>query len=152
MQLNIGLGYTGRSGGPTSFLGSHPIYGPSEIQILPRGSGDRLPYIHNFDTHIQYDLKLSKSSSLSVYMDIFNIFNFQEVTAISEDYTFAEVTPVVDGKPIKNKDGKLEPDATQLKHPDGTPFDPATEKNPNYGKPAAYQAPRQFRFGARVTF
>jgi hypothetical protein len=152
MQLNLGLGYNGRSGSPTSFLGSHSIYGPSEVHILPRGSGDRLPYIHNFDTHIQYDLKLSKSSSLSVYMDIFNLFNFQEVAAVAEDYTFNEVSPVVDGKPVKDKDGKLVPDATQLKHPDGTPFDEATEKNPNFGKPAAYQSPRTFRFGARVSF
>ena len=28
----------------------------------------------------------------------------------------------------------------------------ATEKNPNYGKPIQFQSPRQFRFGARVTF
>jgi hypothetical protein len=128
------------------------IYGPSEVQILPRGSGDRLPYTHHFDAHVQYDLKLSKSSALSVYMDIFNIFNFQEVTLVDENYTYSEVTPVVDGKPIKDKDGHLRPDPAQLKHPDGTPFDPKTEVNPNFGKPAQYQSPRTFRFGARVTF
>jgi hypothetical protein len=152
MQLNLGVGYNGHSGGPTSFLAQHAIYGPSEVQILPRGSGDRLPYTHHFDAHVQYDLKLSKSSALSVYMDIFNIFNFQEVTLVDENYTYSEVTPVVDGKPIKDKDGHLRPDPAQLKHPDGTPFDPKTEVNPNFGKPAQYQSPRTFRFGARVTF
>ncbi|MFO0743340.1 MAG: TonB-dependent receptor, partial [Labilithrix sp.] len=158
MQLNLGLGYSGRTGGPTSFLGAHPIYGNSEVQILPRGAGERLPYVHRFDGHLQYDLKLSKASALSVYMDIFNIFNFQEVTAVDEDYTFSEVTPLVDAKPVKGADGKMGPKVCTagvspdcLQHPDGTPF-LASEKNPNYGKPAAYQSPRTFRFGAKVTF
>ncbi len=159
MQLNLGLGYSGRTGGPTSFLGAHPIYGNSEVQVLPRGVGERLPYTHRFDGHVQYDLKLSKASALSIYMDIFNIFNFQEVTAVDEDYTFAEVTPLVDAKPVKGADGKLGPKICAggkvapdcLQHPDGTAFD-ASEKNPNYGKPAAYQSPRTFRFGAKVTF
>jgi phage gp45-like len=153
MQLNLGLSYNGRSGGPTSFLAAHPIYGGSEVHILPRGSGDRLPWTHSIDTHIQYDLKLSKESQLSVYMDIFNMFNFQETTAIDEDYTFNDLDPVVDPKPtIKNKDGVSEPDPTQLVHQDGTPFDAEAEKNPNFGKPIQFQSPRQFRFGARVTF
>ncbi len=152
MAINMGVGYNGRSGGPTSFLGAHPIYGSSEVHILPRGSGDRLPFIHRFDTHIQYDVKLSKESAFSVYADIFNIFNFQQYTAQDEDYTFGEAQPIIDGKPIKNAQGKLEPNPAQLKHPDGTPFDAATEKNPNFGKPTQYQSPRTFRFGARVTF
>jgi len=161
MQLNLGLGYSGRSGGPTNFFGGHPVYGPSEMQILPRGSGERLPYVHRFDGHVQYDLKLSKTSALSIYMDIFNIFNFQEVTAVDEDYTLAEVRPLVDAKPVKGADGKLTPKlcsgpddtATDcLRYGDGTPFDAKTDKNPNYGKPAAYQSPRTFRFGAKITF
>ncbi|MEZ4307537.1 MAG: TonB-dependent receptor [Polyangiaceae bacterium] len=152
MGLNLGLSYNGRSGGPTSFLAAHPLYGPSEVMILPRGSGDRLPWTHSVDMHLQYDLKMSKDTSLSVFMDMFNMFNFQETTAIDEDFTFGEVAPIVDGKPIKNADGKLVPDPEQLLHPDGTPFDVDTEQNPNFGKPIQFQSPRQFRFGARVTF
>lgn len=153
MQINLGIGYNGRSGGPTSFLAAHPIYGNSEVHILPRGSGDRLPWTHSVDTHLQYDLRLSKESQLSVYMDVFNLFNFQETTAIDEDYTFTDLDPVLDPKPtIKNKDGVSEPDPSQLHHQDGTPFDAETEKNPNFGKPIQFQTPRQFRFGARVTF
>lgn len=152
MAINMGVGYRGTSGNPTSFLGSHPIYGGSEVHVLPRGSGDRLPFVHRFDTHLQYDVKFSKEAAFSLYMDIFNVFNFQQYTAIDEDYTFGEVQPIIDGKPVKNAEGKLEPNPAQLVHPDGTPFDVATEKNPNFGKPAAYQSPRTFRFGARVTF
>ena len=152
MAINLGLGYRGTSGNPTSFLGAHPIYGTSEVHILPRGSGDRLPFVHRFDTHLQYDVKLSKSSAFSVYMDVFNLFNFQQTTLQDEDYTFSDVRPVVDGKPVKNAQGKLEPNAAQLVHSDGTPFDVNTEKNPNFGKPIQFQSPRTFRFGARVSF
>ncbi|MBK8251396.1 MAG: TonB-dependent receptor [Polyangiaceae bacterium] len=152
MGLNLGLTYTGRSGGPTNFLASHPIYGGSEVMILPRGSGDRLPWTHAVDMHLQYDLRMSKDTQLSVYMDLFNMFNFQETTAIDEDFTFSEVDPVLDGKPVKDTNGKLVPDCAQLKHPDGSPFDCETEKNPNFGKAVGFQSPRQFRFGARVTF
>jgi hypothetical protein len=31
-------------------------------------------------------------------------------------------------------------------------FNPRTEVNANYGRPISYQDPRQFRFGARITF
>jgi hypothetical protein len=39
-----------------------------------------------------------------------------------------------------------------LKTLDGERFDKAADKNPNFGKPTSYQAPRQIRLGARVTF
>ena len=152
MGINLGIGYRGTSGNPTSFLGSHPIYGTSEVHILPRGSGDRLPFVHRFDTHLSYGVKLTKASELSVYMDVFNLFNFQQTTLQDEDYTFSDVRPVVDGKPVKNAQGRLEPNPSQLVHADGTPFDVNTEKNPNFGKPIQFQSPRTFRFGARVTF
>jgi hypothetical protein len=50
-------------------------------------------------------------------MDIFNIFNFQEVTAVDEDYTFAEVTPLVDAKPVKG--AKVVGDVLGNFHPHG---------------------------------
>jgi hypothetical protein len=31
-------------------------------------------------------------------------------------------------------------------------FDPKTEINPNFRNPTSFQDPRQFRFGAKVTF
>ena len=44
---------------------------------------------------------------------------------------------------------------TCIKHADPgdtSKFDPATELNPNYGKPTAYQDPKQFHFGTKITF
>ncbi|MEZ4300464.1 MAG: TonB-dependent receptor [Polyangiaceae bacterium] len=158
MQINLGLGYNGRSGGPTNILGAHPLYGSSEVAILPRGSGERLPWTHSIDTHLQYDLKLSKDSMLSVYMDVFNLFNFQEATAVDEDYTFGTVNPIVDGTTAdlspdaKDASGKrklqiLDEDTGEFRD-----FNDDTDKNPNFGKAVAFQSPRQFRFGARISF
>lgn len=152
MGINLGVGYRGTSGNPTSFLGNHPLYGQSEVHLLPRGSGDRLPFIHRFDTHLQYDVRLSKNSAFSVYMDIFNLFNFQQYDLVDENYTYGDVRPIVDGKPIRTAQGKLEPNPAQLKNVDGSDFNPETDRNPNFGKPLRFQSPRTFRFGARVTF
>jgi hypothetical protein len=83
-------------------------------------------------------------------MDVFNVFNFQEIAAIDERYTRVPVAPIVDGKPAANG----EPDPAQIRRTGTNPgdFDPETDRNPNYGNPTAYQAPRTFRFGMRVTF
>jgi hypothetical protein len=43
MQLTFGGSFLASSGGPTSLLGSHPLYGSDEVFVLPRGSGERLP-------------------------------------------------------------------------------------------------------------
>ena len=151
MQINLGVGYTGTSGNPTSFLGAHYRYGPGEVHILPRGSGERLPFLHRFNTHVQYDLALSASARLSVFVDVFNLFNFQQVTAVDQNYTFAQVRPLVGERPVRVGDG-LEPDAARLVRRNGTPFDPATDRNPNFGEPSGYQSPRTFRFGMRMSF
>ncbi len=144
MALHLGLGYTGRSGAPTSFLGAHPIYGAGEVHILPRGSGDRLPWTNSVDARVQYSVDLARGTALAVTMDVFNIFNFQEPIAVDEDYTFFQVDPIVGGKPVRGPDGKLVPDPASIRG-DGT-------VNPNFGRATAFQAPLTFRFGASVTF
>ncbi|MCK6592195.1 MAG: TonB-dependent receptor, partial [Polyangiaceae bacterium] len=72
----LGVTFKARSGGPTSILGAHALYGNDEAFILPRGSGERLPAIFNFDTHVGFGFRLSKESELTVGVDIFNLFNF----------------------------------------------------------------------------
>ncbi|HTJ81132.1 MAG TPA: TonB-dependent receptor [Polyangiaceae bacterium] len=140
---DIGLAFKTQSGGPTNYLGSHELYGDSEVYILPRGAGERLPWVHRFDTHFGIGTRLSKASTLVFTMDIFNLFNFQEVTAVDDNYTYASVLPVKDGTP-----GDLK---SKLTHPDGSPVEDA-ELNKNFGHPTSYQAPRQFRFGVKATF
>ncbi|WP_437898327.1 TonB-dependent receptor [Sorangium sp. So ce124] len=140
--VSVGGTYRSASGGPTSHLGSHPLYGPDQVYILERGSGERLPWAHSVDAHVGVGVQLAKESTLTVTVDSFNIFNFQAATAVDQRYTVASVLPIVNG---------TKGDLGQLKNVDGSAFNPIN-KNPNFGKPVAYQAPRTFRIGAKVTF
>lgn len=142
LVVNLGGAYRARSGAPTSYLGAHLLYGPDEVFILPRGSGDRLPWVHDIDAHVGVGMRLAKDSTLIVAVDGFNIFNFQAATAVDQRYTAAQVQPIPGG---------TKADLANLKNADGTAFDPVN-KNPNFGKAIAYQAPRTFRISAKVTF
>jgi outer membrane receptor protein involved in Fe transport len=148
MNILVGLTFRTTSGTPLNYLGSHPLYGGSEAYILPRGSGGRGDWIHNFDLRLGYSVRLGKQSQIGFNVDVFNLFNFQGATSRDQIYTTQDVLPVVDGTsanlPTKTKEGKV------LKV-DGTPLK-AEEVNPNFLNPTAFQEPRQFRFGAKVTF
>jgi Carboxypeptidase regulatory-like domain/TonB dependent receptor len=150
MDLLVGASFRTRSGTPLNYLASHPIYGADEIFILPRGAGGRNDWIHNVDLKVGYSVRLSKASTASLSVDIFNIFNFQGATARDQTFTTS------DALPIQNADGSAPTVAdvnnpAKFTHSDGTPV-LASERNPNFLKPTAYQDPRQFRFGAKVTF
>jgi len=76
------------------------------------------------------------------------------VTATDENFTFGNVIPVVGGTPadLAGCKGAMAKGACKLKSADtGGAFDP-TQYNTNFGKPTAYQSPRQWRFNAKVTF
>lgn len=155
MSINLGLTYTGTSGAPTNYMGSHYLYGPTEVFILPRGSGERLPWRNNFDGHLGFAYKLSKDSMVQLSVDVFNIFNFQGVAGIDQIYTAGEaiaLTPAhCGGRECTPADlGDANNDGLDDRAVD-TDGDPVAI-NPNFGNPTAYQAPRSIRFGAKVTF
>jgi len=155
VTLNLGLSYNGRSGTPLNVLGSHPIYGGGEVFILPRGIFGRTPWVHSIDTNITVGYQFSKTNAVTLGVDIFNLFNFQQTTGLDQTYTLADVLPVKDGAAgnIPNKDGKIvTADPTKvLKYTDGSTFD-AADVNPNWQNPTSFQTPRQIRINARVTF
>jgi outer membrane receptor protein involved in Fe transport len=151
-DILLGLTFRTRSGAPLNALGSHPLYGADEVYIVPRGQGGSLnkdfsitqargDWLHTVDLKVGYSVRLNKDAGLSVSMDIFNLFGFQGVAGRDQSYTTSDVQPCTSGKV-----------PACIKNADGTTFDPKTNVNPNYGKPTAYQDPRQFRFGAKVTF
>jgi len=157
VRVNLGASYTGTSGAPLNVYGAHPYYGPGAAFILPRGSGGYLPWIHSVDTNLAIGYKLGKSSTLSVTIDVFNLFNFQGETARDENFTRAPVRTIKNGSAgdLPTKSDAACASATncsyKLMNFDGSPFDPANI-NPNYGSPAAYQNPRNVRLGMRLTF
>ncbi|MDI1448789.1 TonB-dependent receptor [Polyangium sp. 6x1] len=154
VTINLGLGYLGRSGTPLNVLGSHALYGDSEVFILPRGAGGRTPWVHSIDTNVTFGYRFSKDSTLTVGVDIFNLFNFQQATGFDQRYTLGDVLPVQDGTAanLHGKKGEAPTDTSKkLLNSDGTDFDPA-DINPNWQNPTSYQTPRQIRINARVTF
>jgi hypothetical protein len=134
-----GGAFRARSGGPTNVLASHYLYGPNEAFILPRGAGERLPWNFRIDTNVGYRHEFSKDLALTVSMDVFNVLNFQTVTAIDETYTTGDVNPIPGGTTS---------DLRNLTDSDGMPV----VVNPNFGRPLAYQRPRTVRFGVRFDF
>ncbi len=139
MLLNAGASVRARSGEPTSYLGRHILYGSDEVFILPRGAGDRLPWTYSLDAHLAYGLKFGPKQDTFITLDVFNLLNFQEITSVDETYTNSYVNPIINGNKA---------DLATLQATDGG----LAVKNPNYGNPTSYQAPRQFRFGIRTTF
>jgi outer membrane receptor protein involved in Fe transport len=139
-SLNLGLSYRGTSGAPINVTGAQYLYGTGFTFILPRGAGGRLPWVHNVDAHLGLNRKLGQGLTASLTVDSFNLFNFQAVTAVDQNYTFNNVEALVGG---------TEADLPNLKVR-GT--DTPVTLNPNYQKPLSYQTPRSIRFGARLAF
>jgi outer membrane receptor protein involved in Fe transport len=141
-HINIGTVLRATSGAPTNILGSHDIYGPGEVFILPRGSGDRLPWQYGTDLSVRYGVVLSQGHVLEGYVNIFNLLNLQGVTNRDQLYTRSQVLPIRDGSVA---------DLGKLTTTDGKEFDP-DDKNPNFGEVTGYQAPRVVTFGLRYNY
>jgi len=147
MSASLGLSYRGNSGTPISAIGAHPVYGFSEAFILTRGSNGRTPWVNNFDSNIGLNYNVTKTNQLSLSLDVFNIFNFQQVATVDQDYTFKSVLPISGGKPA---DGQLTPG--QLTDVETGNVLTDDDVNKNYKKALTYQAPRQIRLGVKYTF
>jgi outer membrane receptor protein involved in Fe transport len=155
VRLTTGLSYRARSGGPTSFIGNHVVYG-QEVFLLPRGEGERLPWQHNVDLHTALGVWQSKTNSISITADVFNLFNFQAITAQSQSYTLSNVSPITDAgqqsSPYLPGRDKQEINPDFIKGAPGQPAFTAAQRNPNFGQPTAYQDPLTIRIGLRTTF
>jgi hypothetical protein len=155
--LALGGGYRGRSGTPLNYLGAHPRRSGAETFILPRGSAGRSPWVHNIDTSLALNQKLTGDYTLSLSLSEFNLFNFQQYTAVDQNFTFTRVGAVEDrsatAKDLEACRG-LTPGQTCGKVflvGTTTPL-PSEDINPNFKRPIAYQAPRSIRLGAKLSF
>lgn len=93
--LLAGMSYRYTSGAGFDALGNPDVGNGaySEFHLLPRGTAGQLPAITSWDLHLDYTMKFSGKMSLSLYADIFNVFDFQEATSVSR--TFSSDTPDV---------------------------------------------------------
>ena len=139
-RIGSGLAAYAYSGEPTNYLGSHPLYGGGQTYILPRGSGERLPWNYGLDVQLAYRFAWSRGVTMAVTADVFNVINFQNVTARDQNYTDLNVYPIENG--TKN-------DLANLVNAD---TGATVVGNDNHLRPVAYQPPRVFRFGLRAEF
>jgi hypothetical protein len=86
---------------------------------------------------------------LSVGADCFNVFGWQQVTAVDQSWTYADARPLPNGTVAELKAGPLVSVGGVV--PAGVII-PQTYINANFGHATAYQTPRTFRFLARFTF
>lgn len=88
--LLTGLSYRYTSGANYDALGEPDVGNGaySEFHLIPRGTAGSLPALTSVDLHLDYTMKFSGKMNLSLYADIFNIFNFQEATAVSRRFSF----------------------------------------------------------------
>ena len=66
-------------------------YGDGTIFLLPRGSEGRTPTFWNLDFHADYKLPFfgrANARSLSVILDVFNVFNKHETLEVDQDYIY----------------------------------------------------------------
>jgi outer membrane receptor protein involved in Fe transport len=154
LSASLGLSYRGSSGTPISYLGGHVDYGEGEGFVLPRGIGGRTDWYNVIDSNVGVNYRVSKDSTVSFTLDVFNIFNFQTATQVDENYTFKAVLPIKDGTVADLKPdeaGNIEKLKVVTEEGERA-FNVEADKNKNFGKATQYQAPRQIRFGIRYTF
>jgi hypothetical protein len=138
-SVGTGISLGARSGAPTSYLGNDRFTYPSEVYLVERGIGPRLPWTFGVDLQLAYRVAIVGSTVLSLTADVFNLLNLQAVTSTDEVYTNDYVDP---------KDKTRVEDLTTLQTPDKV----LITKRDNFGKPTSWQAPRVFRFGLRGEF
>lgn len=164
-SLVAGLTYEGRSGAPINYLGSHPLYGPDEVFVLPRGAGGRLPWRHAINAKGGVRYKISKDNVVEFTADVFNMFNFQAVTAVDNSITTTDVLPfqtsAKDPQAAACLAGNSLPQCTDGNTAIDTSAQDSSgnfvkltrdEINPNFKRPTGYQAPISVRFGIRFSF
>ncbi|HSZ83794.1 MAG TPA: TonB-dependent receptor, partial [Polyangia bacterium] len=138
--ITLGLSFVARSGMPRNYISN--LFQNSNYQIvdlLPRGSAGRTPWVTQLDSHISYEQHIRKNLRLQAFIDLFNVFDQQAAIQQDDNYTYDAAAPIVNGT------------ATDLKYAKNASGAPIV-KNPNFGQPVVYQTPFYTRLGMRLMF
>ncbi len=160
--LLLGVTYEGRSGTPISYMGGHPIYGPTEAFILERGAAGRTPWLHTFNLKAGASYRLSKDTQVAFTVDVLNLFNLQAATLVDEDYTLNSVLPYTPANGETRQQtlericaagpGSVSNCVSAVDDTDTGDKLTSENINANFKQPLQYQQPLQVRFGVRFTF
>jgi hypothetical protein len=143
--LTTGASFRTQSGIAHNALGSHPVYGPGEAFLLPRGAFERSPVTSQLDLQVGYGYRISKHTTFEGFVRVFNVFDQQEELDVDENYTFDNAIPLVGGS---------KEDLQHIKALDDAGFETGQTVTPNqyFGKINARQFPRAIQLGMRLTF
>ena len=132
-RLNVGLSAYYRTGSPLTRYGFSNDYLRYEYFLQKRGSEGRTPSTYEADLHLGYPLGIGPVT-IDFLFDVFNLLNVQRAVALDERYNlsqFDDASYVCGSSPGSADEERC---------------------NPYYGKPVQRTAPRQVRFGARISF
>ncbi len=165
-SLSVGAGYVGESGRPINYLAGHPLAGPDETFVLPRGAGGRTPFVHTVNAKVTGTYRFDELRALSLSVDVFNLFNLQVPTAVDQTLSTKDILPL---SPASVPAGKTAQEFACLAGPspctsalvkagegDGTALGPrrvtGSDLNSTFKQPVAYQLPISVRLGVKLSF
>ncbi len=166
LSVSLGVAYLGHSGAPLNYLAAAPGSGNDESFVLPRGSGGRLPFVHEVDAKVGVKFRLDRSTSVALTVDVFNLFNLQAVTSVDQTLSTTNLLPFAAPPGSTPQAAACLSGSNLASCPsDGTlpikAYDPSTgaivsantgQLNADFKRPTGYQAPLTVRVGAKFTF
>lgn len=144
--LTLSEGFLLSAGVPVSAQGPEIVngYGDGTIFLQPRGSQGRTPTFWNLDFHADYRLPLAglgSNRSVSVILDVFNVFNRNEVLENDQDYIYEGMSGFTAWEVASNLD------------PFGNPkYNPNLPRSPFFNTPILFQTPRSVQIGFNFRF
>ena len=143
--LTTGASVRALSGIAHNALGAHPVYGPGEAFLLPRGAFQRSPLTSQVDVQVGYGRRLSRATTFEGFVRVFNLIDQQDELDVDENYTFDNAIPILGGDAGDLAHGKALDQA-------GLETNATVTPNKNFGKTSARQLPRTVQLGMRLTF
>lgn len=146
---SIGSRVLAQSGTPRLRLASHPVYGNGgEISLDRRGKLGRTPTQWSADLNFAKEFKLKDKleSTISIEVDVFNLFNHRYGTTYDYDWDLASGVDVCDVG--------VDPRCPTVEDALAILIDTIDDgpRNPNYGNATAYNRPREMRIGFKWKF
>ena len=144
--LTLSEGFMLSAGVPISAQGPEIVngYGDGTIFLQERGSQGRTPSYWNIDFHADYRLpfdRLGAGRSISVILDVFNLFNSNEILEQDQDYTYEG-----------DENFHLWADDSNLDEFGNPSFNPSLPASPFYKQSSLRQSPRAMQIGFKFTF
>jgi outer membrane receptor protein involved in Fe transport len=144
--LTLSEGFLLSAGVPISAQGPEIVngYGDGTIFLQERGSQGRTPAYWNVDFHADYRLpiaRLGAGRNISVILDIFNLFNSNEILERDQDYTYEG-----------DENFHLWADESNLDEFGNPRFNSSLPASPFYKQSSLRQSPRAMQVGFKFTF